>query len=247
MTRLVRWAVTIAVVVMLDAGCGAVDTVPLYDEVPPPVRVDSGGGADALSALDRDLPVAVPPGTKFFTAADAKECPTVKVMDFQGEKMKVQFGQPGFVTIVVFWSMEWPGGKTAARHVADLQRKYAAHGVRAIGVALRTAHLNAAQSFAQKQRLNYRLFVDDLSALKKLAGAAGADEKKAVPAFFIVDRRMRLRFYRPGFLFAIGGAGTPGILGQSSLNRDSALAQVGESLPVGQRIEDYLRRILDEG
>ncbi|MHC4789252.1 MAG: hypothetical protein ACYS8K_08650, partial [Planctomycetota bacterium] len=71
----------------------------------------------------------------------------------------------------------------------------------------------------------------------RMADRIGAEQETAVPSIFIVDRQMRLRFFRPGFRFMTGALDP----------RRPGGEVVQESAPRGRTVEAYLRRILSEG
>jgi hypothetical protein len=219
----------------------------LRDSGPEPRRLDMPASGEGVDEVYQASPVPVPEGTRFFNAGSSKECPQIKVTTFQGETVELQPGTAGYVTLVVFWSMEWPAAKAVARHVSDLQRKYAEFGVRAVGLTFNTPSVNLADQFAGAQGIRYPFYLDDvgMSGLRRLAGKVGADEKKAMPAVFIVDRRLRLRFYRPGFAFTISEKG-PREGETAPKSEDPRRKDVLESVPEGQMIEDYLKIILGE-
>ena len=248
MAKLLRMIVAITMASVI--GCGGaegVGPIALRDSVPGLGRADTGPPTDRIQALDKQAPVPVPEGTRVFSAGNSKECPVIKVRSFQGETLKLQPGKAGYVTLVVFWSMEWPAAKAVARYVSDLQRRYAQFGVRAVGILLNTPNVKLAHQFARWQQIRYPFYLDDLSALKKMAGKVGADDKRAMPAVFIVDRRLRLRFYRPGFAFTILEEGRKDDRKGTRERVDPRKKTVEEAVPDGQRIEDYLKMLLDEG
>ncbi len=82
------------------------------------------------------------------------------------------------------------------------------------------------------------LYFDDLKqkALRELAGEAGASNKSAFPATFIVDQRLRLRFYRPGFRYSMVGMEEQGQM----------VFHFHEDAPENQTIEHYVTQILGE-
>ena len=58
---------------------------------------------------------------------------------------------------------------------------------------------------------------------------------------FIIDRELRLRFYRGQFSFAAGMAADG-----SGTGYQPGMEEIGESAPRGKAIEDYLVKILKE-
>jgi peroxiredoxin len=220
-------------------GCGTpgkVDVVPLQ-QVSRPAEANQQPPRDMMEMVDRGSPVATVEGTKVIAADSAELCPKVTVTTLEGRRTEVQLSRAGYVTLVVFWSMEWADARAVARHTSDLEKQYREWRVRAVGVLLKTPRADTALEFMKAAGIQYPLYVDDLTALKEMADAADADTPEAMPAVFIVDRRQRVRFYRPGFAFMMGGT-----------NRQDPLAlTVLESAPQGKRIEDYLKAILQEG
>jgi hypothetical protein len=131
--------------------------------------------------------------------------------------------------------MERANGLVAARYVSNLVRKYAQWKVRGLGIVEKTPHADLSQAYAAKESLALGLYYDDLSALKRMSSKAGAEVKTAVPSIFIIDRKMRLRFYRAGFRFTMGG-----VRGQPETET------ILESVEKKQTIEEHLRTVLQE-
>jgi hypothetical protein len=199
----------------------------------------AGAPQDDLEAFFSGASVAESSNTKFFSAAEAPNCPEISVTTVQGKEIslgpgKRGFAEPGCVTLIVFWDEERAHGPVAARHVSDLVHKYAKWRVRGVGIVEKTAHADRSLTYASG--LAFDLYYDDLSALKEMSSEAGAEVTTAVPSIFIVDRKMRLRFYRAGFRFNMGG-----------IRKDPRTQTVMESAPAKQTIEDYLKTILNEG
>ncbi len=233
--------------ILLAFGCsGKPQTVPIrpapataeLPELPAASQSQAPEGDlfDALSAVSRDSE------PRFLKGEQAPETPQIRVTTREGREQTIQPGKAGFVTLLVAWSVETPEGQAAMQHASDLARHYGRVRVRAVGLVQRTRGADYAPVFAAQQRIAAPLYYDDLSqnALRKLAKAIGAREPAAVPAILIVDRRLRLRYYQPGFNFARvakmheENTGAP----QSIVIRESA--------PAGRSVEDYLRRILQE-
>ncbi|MHC5034652.1 MAG: redoxin domain-containing protein [Planctomycetota bacterium] len=228
--------------VLIVVGCRSseLETVhvrPMPPELPPAEPA-------ASDAILRTLgPTSLASDTKFFAQAEAVPCPGLNVSSFSGAEVKLEPGARGFaesgnVTLIVFWSMDDPAAKAAARHVSDLTRKYAQWRVRGVGIIEKTAAAAAGHSFAMHQGITFPLYYDDLSAVQKMSKLVGAESRAAIPAMFIVDRQLRVRFYRPGFQFVSTIAGPDARL--------PGAETVEESAPQGETIEDNLRRILSE-
>ncbi|KPK61975.1 MAG: hypothetical protein AMK73_07100 [Planctomycetes bacterium SM23_32] len=241
-----RWAFVAAVVAAgACAACGSPDQperIALRPVLPPEAAPLPAGPEGPWRALVEATPVREPEASRYFTAQKAPACPAIEVATALGSDMELKpgsrgFAEPGCVTLVVFWTVDTRQGKAAARHVSDLVHKYSQWRVRAVGIVERTARAEAAESFARQQGLAFSLYYDDLSALEDMADRADAEEERAVPAIFIIDRRMRLRFYRAGFRFAAGAFD----------ERRPGEEIIWESAPRGHSVEDYLRTILSEG
>ena len=173
----------------------------------------------------------------FIPAEDAGRAPTLDLSTFGGQRMRVEPGEPGKVTIVVFWSLDLPVTKAAARHVADLEEKYRGLGVIALGIVEKdTKDSERASQFMLSQGINYPGYYDDFKALRAMGRAAGAKVKKELPCFFLVDREQRVRLFKRGFSFT-------GWLAKYPRTGDE---QVVENAAPGERIEDFLRQLLDE-
>jgi peroxiredoxin len=239
--RALALALWVAAVCMGCRGPAEIETIQLQPPLPSeePARPEPD---DAWRVLTEATPLEKAEGTRYYSAEQAPRCPDIKVDTVLGNRLELEpgkrgFAEPGYVTLVVFWTVETRQGKAVARHVSDLVQKYRQWSVRAVGIVERTPRAQAAESFADQQRLAFSLYYDDLSALEKMAGRMDAEEERAVPAVFIIDRKMRLRFYRPGFRFAAGAFDV----------RRPGAEIIWESAPAGQAIEDYLKSILSEG
>lgn len=193
--------------------------------------------AEALwQGLTEGVPLEEPVRTKFFSQGKGPSCPKVKVATARGEKVAIQPGRLGHVTLVVFWRVDSSGGRTAVRYVNDLAHKYRELSVRGIGIAEKTQPPVVAAAFAARHGITLPFYYDDLSALEEMSEEVDAEEETAVPSVFIIDREMRIRFYRAGFRYAVGARG----------RRMAGEEMVYESAPAGKSIEDYLRLILGE-
>lgn len=240
---------TLAFILILSAiagtvGCRTREQPRRIKLLPPPASSQATPAPtatpDDLEAIFSRSSVIESSDTKFFSASEAPTCPKIKVTTDQGKEIilgpgKRGFAEPGYVTLVVFWQVEHPHSLAAARHVSELVRKYAQWKVRGLGIVEKTPQAQLSQTYAMEARLAFGLYYDDLSALKEMSSEADAKVTTAVPSIFIVDRKMKLRFYRAGFRFNMGGiTGAP------------IPATIIESAPPKQTIEDYLRTILRE-
>lgn len=239
-----RFTVAILVVVLpvLTAcnGSGGSERIEL-DPLPEPTaqsqqEEEEPGG---LSFIDRAVPVEEQEGLTYFAAATAPECPRVPVADQDGEKLRLDPAQPGFVTIVLFWGTNDPNSLGALQHVSELMHQYRRFRVRGVTFVGRTPGSAQARGFLDSRGVSMPVYWDDTSwsALRRMANTADAQTPTAVPAIFILDRAGRVRLYRPGFRFTvqIEDVTRPG---------DSRLI---ESAPPGKRVVNYLERILREG
>jgi peroxiredoxin len=196
---------------------------------------------DAWEALTQAAPLEQAGATAFLTADQAPSCPAVELTRMDGQKASLRPGMPGYaeqgnVTMIVFWPANLAAGRAAARHVGDLVSRYNLWRVRAVGIVEKPQSLRAVEEFANLHNLRFPIYLDDMSALKAMASEAGAADKTALPYIFIVDRQMRLRFYRAGFSFSAGYFD----------RRDPGTETIFENAPKGQTVKDYLERILDE-
>ncbi len=183
------------------------------------------------------VPIEGASETKYFSPPNAERCPRIKVVTAADREVKLEPGQPGRVTLVVFWSVDSSNGRAAMRHASDLAHTYRQWGVQAIGIVEKTPSASAAESFGTQQGITCPFYYDDLSALEDMSDEVGAEEDTVVPSIFIVDRQMRLRFYRAGFRYTVKAFATTRPGGEGIL----------ESTPAGECIEDYLQRLLQEG
>ena len=238
----------VAVVVLLLAGCkgGGPEVVKIDPTtatfVQPGPAAPGQGEWEALSA---PIPFEENEHSRYLSPSDARKCPTLKVFGKDDETMKLVPGQPGFapagqVTLILSWAMEFRQGRAAARHVSDLVKKYRQFGVGAVGIVQRTPGVAESATFQAQQGLSFRVYQDSLGALKALRKAVGAQDKlNPAVSIFIVDRRMRLRFYRAEFRFSA----TSKASGRGGLSPEL----IEESAPPGRAVEDYLQAILREG
>jgi hypothetical protein len=135
-----------------------------------------------------------------------------------------------------------------ARHVRDLIRKHGHLEVRAIGIVEKTYgrdrrgrkrpadNYRLAPLYASARQLRYAMHYDNFTALETMAKAAGSGSKGDLPALFILDRRGRVRVAKLGFAYAV----------HRSTVISGELERVVDNAPPGQRIEDYLIRLLEE-
>ena len=207
---------------------------------PPPAR------RDLWDVLTEAAPLAASEHTRYFSAEEAKRCPAIQVATGAGEEATLEpgtagYAEPGSVTLVVFWSMDIPRAQAAARHVGNLVRKYQRWRVRAVGIVEKTRSAGLSESFAEQYGLPFRLYYDDLSALKRMSRAARAESRTALPSVFIIDRKGRLRFHRADSRYTLTEPA-----GQFD-ERLPGREHVGENALPDEHIEDYLTMILQEG
>jgi len=194
-------------------------------------------GADLWDSISEGVPLDQATQTEFFAPERAPTCPVIKVENAQGNRQAVAPGRAGYVTIVVFWSVDTSCGRVAARHVSDLVRRYRRWQVRGLAIVEKTQPAAAVSSFLTQHGVLLPVYYDDLSAVEEMSEEADAEHETAIPSFFIVDRQMRIRFYRAGFRYTVGAVGV----------RRPGTEMVIESAPPGESVEDYLRVILEEG
>jgi len=174
---------------------------------------------------------------RFIPAGQARRAPVLRLSDSEGQTVKLSPGEEGKVTLVVFWSMALPVTRAAAKHVSDLVERYGPAGVTAIGIVeKKTVGSQAAARFMLSEGIRYPAYYDDFSALRVMGRAAGVKLKRELPCFFIVDRQMRVRMFKLGFAFVGSLAMFPRLQGE----------RIEENAPPGQRIEDFLRKLLSE-
>ncbi len=226
---------TLALVLSIAAGCGS---EPEIEWGAPPAQGPEG--QQQLNAWEQLVPSPPqdPRRKPHFVAAEAaKPAPRLKLTTFAGQPTSIEPGEAGKVTLVVFWSLDTPVTKAAAKHVSDLEKKYGNMGVIAVGVVERnTKDFELASQFMLSQAMEFPAYYDDFGALRAMGRAAGVKVKKELPCFFLVDRQRRVRLFKRGFSFT-------GWLAMSPRTGDE---QVAENAAPGERIEDFLRRLLDE-
>jgi hypothetical protein len=175
---------------------------------------------------------------RFISAEDARRTPKITLQTFGGEKRKVRPGHPDRVTVVVFWSLDSAANQAAVVHLDGLVNKYYRMGVRGINVVEKppTGSHRAAPRFLNAQGVGMKTYYDDFSGLRRMANAARVRVKREVPCIFLVDRQMRVRFFKRGFSYA----------GTSAAGPRGGEARIMENAPRGRRIEDFLRKLLEE-
>ena len=174
----------------------------------------------------------------FLGPEEAPQCPKVEVRRPGGGEAEVQPGKLGFITLIPVWSVDTPRGQALVQHASDLVRRYARLRVRSFGIVAKTANQELAPVFMGQQRIGMETYYDDadMSALRTLADAVGAEQESALPALFIVDRQLRLRFYRPGFQFVKRGMRREG----------RPIVRIEEDAPEDEKIASHLIRLLRE-
>jgi len=234
MRRMCLVLAAVAVGVSVPAGCRRDLQVELRSMPGPEQGQQVPGTWEALTPAPVTDPRRKP---RFLSAEEAKQSPTLTLTTFEGERLKVRPGQEGKVTLVVFWSMALPVTRAAARHVSDLVDKYGRLGATAIGVVERnTLGSELAPEFMLRERIGYPVYYDNFRALRVMARAAGARARRELPCFFLVDRHMRVRMFKRGFAFAGTLAAWP----------RTGRERVEEQAAPGERIEDFLCRLLEE-
>ena len=141
------------------------------------------------------------------------------------------------MTLVVFWSMGFAHSQAAGKHARFLHERYRAVGLRVTGVIEKTKGHEYAPEYVRTKRIEYPIYYDDFSALKKISSAAGI--KRALPSIFLMDSKAHIRLYRRGFAFSSLYADTTRYGRPTERN-------VLENAPEGDRIEDYVVRLLKE-
>jgi len=226
---------------IVAVGCKTAEQPKVITLVPQPVPNQGAAAAaapDDLQSFFSEASIKDSSDTRFFSPSEAPTCPEISVATDQGKKIslgpgKRGFAEQGYVTLIVFWHVEYHG-LAAARHISDLVHRYAQWKVRCVGIVEKTPQANLSQTYVNDAHLAMDLYYDDLSALKEMSSEADAKVTTAVPSIFIVDRKMKLRFYRAGFRFNLGRVQGP------------LPAAIIESAPAKQSIEDYLKTILNE-
>jgi hypothetical protein len=237
-----KWTMLVGMLgVLLAGGCtgagqsATVSTRALPPAPTPKAAADAQNGSSTMEAM---AALRKPLQNEFIPADKAAQCPLVRLTSPEGKQEDVQPGRLSFVTIVVVWTMDTRPGKAAVLHVNDLLRRYANVGVRAVGIVEMTAGAKDATAFADAMQIAMPFYYDDLkqSALHTLAGEVGSSVSGAVPSIFIIDRHLKLRFYRPGFHYSMTGAVVGG----------RTVYHFAEDAPEDQTIEYYVKELLQE-
>ena len=203
---------------------------------PAPQHEEKSSLWDQLEVAPEEDPRRKP---QLISQTRARKSPQLKVSTFDGEKRKIEPAEEGYVTLMVFWSVDLEVTRAAARHVSDLAQKYSAMGVRAVGILENPTTAKYAPSFLRAQGIRYPVYCDDFSALRAMGRAARQGRVKEVPCFFIIDRKRRVRFFKRGFAFTVSAT-------LADVQRTVEKEKVRENAAEGERIEDYLKQLLQE-
>jgi len=189
-------------------------------------------GAPELGSVE---PIQDPERKPRFIAADeARPSPKLMLQTFEGKKVEIQPGRVGRVMLVVFWSMDIAATKAAARYARDLGRLYGPTGLDVVGVVEKTKAFALAPAFLRAYQIEYPMYYDDYTALRKMAGAARVSVGNETPCFFLIDRALCVRLFKRGFSFTSA----------VSVEPPGAEAAVIENAAPGESLEDYVRQLL---
>jgi peroxiredoxin len=172
----------------------------------------------------------------FIPAGSARKCPRLKVTTLEGQTGEIQLARRGWVTLVVFWTMDFNFTRAALCHANDLAEKYRAMKVQAVAILEQTASSEFGPRFAKAQKLTCPLYYDDFTALRAMGRAAGVSVGRQPPCFAMIDQEGRVRFFKRGFSFFAARISHPLILKE----------EIVENAAEGEYIEDYLQRLLRE-
>jgi peroxiredoxin len=229
--RALSLALVSVAVVTVAAGCESTQ------ETSGKLRIGSSPPEQEEQTLGfGDLQPDAPTGaTVFYQKGEAPGTPQVEVRTLEGAQQSVTFGGPR-VTVVFFWTPLTGKGRAAAQYASDLSAHFGQSGVRVIGMAEKVGGSHEqVRSFVRSQGIHYPVYLDDGSAVNRIGRVAGSSG--AVPAFALIDQQGRLRFYRKGF--SATGVKVPTPEGLRRVVRENAAE--------GNRIVDYLRKILQGG
>lgn len=165
---------------------------------------------------------------------EAREAPALQVSTLSGAPRTIRPGWPDSVTIVLFWSIDVPPTRAALRHVDYLVKKYGEHGLKGIAIAEKTAWYREIPEFLRDARINLPAYLDQFTALKSLSRRAGFEDNRGIPSFFMIGPDMKIRFFKRGFSYTAAA--------RDSLT-SSAISVIENAAP-GERIEDYVRKLL---
>jgi hypothetical protein len=156
-----------------------------------------------------ELPVLPPDeneyNVKFFSPDEAGTAPTVElrpIVTLDDRPRRVPLARRNEVTIVVFADMYFKNSAYALRKVNELVKKYDnVYPVNAVGIIMPTGRRANPANWKTQRKIIYPFYHDDtdMTALKRMAKAAGIEAPENFPATFIVDRHGRIRYYRHGF------------------------------------------------
>ncbi len=172
---------------------------------------------------------------EFVSPRKAPMAPRLEAENRRGNLRTINPAGNDKITILVFWSMDSWLAASAALHAEYLTRIYGRYGVEAIGFVENAPSFDSVVSFKEKNSILFNNYYDDFSAHQRLASVAGREVGYELPCFFIVDSEGKLRFSKIGF----SPSGVADTFSGSELS-------VTENAPRGERIEDYLRKLITE-
>jgi hypothetical protein len=218
------------------SGLEGVQVLP-YEEVPEVSKEE----LPVLPADDNDYDVRVFPPDKAGRAPDVKVRPVVG-LDYTPTRLSL--ARPNKVTMVVFAGTDFKNSGYALRKVNELVKKYGqdVYPVEAVGIIMPTAgHRNVA-NWQHKRKIKYPFYYDDtdMSALKRVARAAGVDPPENFPAVFIVNRHGLIRYYRHGFGFQATS------YADDQRNVPQTGVVIKENVPKQYTLENGLRIVLSD-
>ncbi|MFW6279538.1 MAG: TlpA family protein disulfide reductase [Planctomycetota bacterium] len=231
---LLVWALLLA-----GTGCQrekAGDTIKLE----PPDRETEGDETKEVDELWDDMRPEDAEGIvrRFIPADQADRVPEIRLQTFDGEDRSIRPFHGDKITILLFWSMDSNANRAAVVYANRLVGRYSRFGVAGIAVVEKPpteSHLDA-PAFLSEQNIQLDVFYDDFEGLRRVAAEAGESVKWEVPCIFLIDSEGRVRSFRRGFSFN----------GSVADAENGSRVQVDENAPSGERVEDHLRRLLEE-
>ncbi len=226
---------------LLLAGCRGTGTEIIVGPPPEELQEEEDGEDepviadpwDALAMDDFSNPRLQP---VFFDADEAEKAPALTVKDKEGRTRELDLAGYDEIVFLVFWSMDSYDTRAAIIHADALAYRYGGFGVKGLSVVCNPQTYHHASDFLQTNHALLDNYYDDFSALHNMADASGKDLHKELPCFFLIDSDGLIRFAKLGFSSSQVRDGLPG----------AGRVRVIENAPRGERIEDFLHRLLDE-
>lgn len=211
--------------------------------------LDQSGSQRNLGTFDNPVLGLPEPGptielmgfTEWVPAESAQPAPKLYVWTREGDRTTLSFGRAETPTILFFWDFHKLYCEEAARYLQQVQNRLAKRGrkFRIIGIVMRTPDVAKLDDWVRDNRTFFQNYLDNSQALRRMAGA---EPRAIVPSFYLLDRQGRVRLRKAGFSYVTAQ------FDRSTLQTPEGKRQtvIIENVPAGERIEDYIERLIDE-